>query len=93
MFFYSKKILVSCNNCVSFCFQIADLVSWCDNHSLQLNVYQTKHIFVPFRKDNCTHNKIFIIDQEVETVGNYNYLGININYLDLHTQSFIELIK
>ena len=76
------------NDFLNYCSQISDFVSWCNSHSLQLNVSKTKEMIIDFRKNNSTHNKIFIKDQEVETVENYKYLGININNkLDWHTHA------
>ena len=47
---------------------------------------KTKEMIIDFRKNKCTHDKIFIKDQEVETVSNYKYLGIHINdKLEWHT--------
>ena len=45
-------------------------------------------MIIDFRKTSCTHNTFFIKDQEVETVENFKYLGINNNNkLDWHTHA------
>ena len=53
------------NDFLNYCSQISDFVSWCNSHSLQINVSNTKEMIIDFRKKNSTRNKNFIKEQEV----------------------------
>ena len=66
------------NSDVFLC-QISRFVSWCNDHSLQLNVSKTKEIIFDFRKNQDGHDAVEIDGQVVERVEEYKYLGVTVN--------------
>jgi hypothetical protein len=62
-----------------FLSQINKFVTWCNEHSLQLNVSKTKEIIFDFRKNKDEHDVVEIDGQAVERVEEYKYLGVTVN--------------
>ena len=54
---------------------VKDLVSWCDDNFLCLNVSKTKEMVIDFRKNASALNPLAIIGEQVEFVHQYKYLG------------------
>ena len=69
----------SCFTFEIFLKEIDRFVSWCDNHSLQLNVSKTKDMIFDFRKRENDHSAIEIGGKCVERVSDYKYLGVTVN--------------
>ena len=57
------------------------ILTWCNNNRLTLNVSKTKHMIVgPTLKDNLTVGRnLQYKNQMIETVSEYNYLGIELD--------------
>jgi hypothetical protein len=54
---------------------VENLVRWCDENHLLLNVAKTKEMVVDFRRNPPPHSPLLIKGVEVEIVHNYKYLG------------------
>ena len=62
---------------------VEELVKWCDNNFLELNVTKTKELIMDFRRNKNTVDPIVIKGEPVEMVDTYKYLGTIIdNQLD-----------
>ena len=59
--------------------EVENLIKWCDNNYLVLNVSKTKELIFDFRQSEHTHLPIMMKGQAVEIVQNYKYLGTIIN--------------
>ena len=58
--------------------QVDDLVMWCSENNLELNVSKTKEVIVDFRKNKPSHEPLFINGKEVEVVDVFKFLGIRV---------------
>ena len=58
--------------------EIENLVNWCGNNNLSLSVNKTKEIVIDFRKSKEKHAPVHINGDEVESVENFMFLGVQI---------------
>ena len=58
---------------------VKDLVSWCDDNFLCLNVSKTREMVIDFRKNASAVNPLVIKGEQVEFVHQYKYLGTTQN--------------
>ena len=62
---------------------VGDFVSWCHSNHLQLNTSKTEEMVIDFRKSRPPPRPVQIEGDEVEVVGTYKYLGLQLdNKLD-----------
>ena len=61
--------------------EIENLVNWCSNNNLSLNVNKKKEIVIDFRKRRGEHAPVYIIGDEVERVERFKFLGVQITNL------------
>ena len=54
--------------------EIENLVNWCDDNNLSLNINKTKD----FRKRSGEHAPVYINRDEVEMIESFNFLGVHI---------------
>jgi len=54
---------------------VDQMVVWCRDNYLLLNIGKTKEIIVDFRRNPAPHAPLLINDEEVEIVQQYKYLG------------------
>ena len=76
--------------------EIDRFVSWCESHSLHLNVSKTKDMVIDFRLKGNEHDAIEIAGELVERVSDYKYLGVNVNdKLDwsVHAQNVMSKVN
>jgi hypothetical protein len=59
--------------------QVDELVVWCAENNLQLNVAKTKEIIVDFRRKKTPVSPLVIDGSEVERVDCFKFLGIHIS--------------
>ena len=69
---------ISNNDKTEYRNEIENLVNWCGNNNLSLNVNQTKEIVIDFRKCKEEHAPVYINGQEVERVKSFKFLGVQI---------------
>lgn len=69
--------------------QVDDLVVWCAENNLQLNVAKTKEIIVDFRRKKTSISPLVIDGSEVERVDCFKFLGIHISS-DLTWSAHVE---
>merc|ERR1712115_521729 len=62
-----------------FTSEIERFVSWCERHSLHLNVSKTKDMVIDFRIKGNEHEAIEIGGELVERASDYKYLGVTVN--------------
>ena len=55
-----------------------NLVNWCGNNNLSLNVNKMKEIVIDFRKRKGEHAPVYINGDEVESVESFKVLGVQI---------------
>lgn len=53
---------------------VSDLVQWCVDHFLRLNISEIKYMVIDVRNTSLPPSQTFVKGQEVETVESYNYL-------------------
>eukprot|EP00745_Piridium_sociabile_P003480 TRINITY_DN12039_c0_g1_i1.p1 TRINITY_DN12039_c0_g1~~TRINITY_DN12039_c0_g1_i1.p1 ORF type:complete len:561 (-),score=151.19 TRINITY_DN12039_c0_g1_i1:152-1588(-) len=58
---------------------VDDLVAWCDDNFLLLNVTKTKELVIDFRKTAASVDPLLIKGQPVDVVESYKYLGTTID--------------
>lgn len=58
--------------------EVNQLVVWCDNNNLSLNVNKTKEITVDFRRKHTTYNPLKINGSTVESVRSTKFLWVHI---------------
>ena len=58
--------------------EIENLVNWCGDNNLSLNVNKTKEIVIDFRKRKGEHAPVYINGDEVERVESFKFLGVQI---------------
>ena len=58
--------------------EITNLVKWCDENNLLLNVKKTKEIAVD-PPGICEHSPVHIQGEEIERVSNFRYLGVHVD--------------
>ena len=79
-----------------FAGEIERFVSWCERHSLHLNVSKTKDMVIDFRLKGNEHDAIEIAGELVERVSDYKYLGVTVNdKLDwsVHAQNVVSKVN
>ena len=59
--------------------QTADLMSWCQQNSLVLNVNKTKEVIIDFRRKKNPKENLELSGENVEIVQSYKLLGITIS--------------
>jgi hypothetical protein len=70
--------LISNNDCTQYMERIADVVVWCGNNCLDLNVAKTKEMQFDFRRTRPDVNSVCINNTDVDVVKTYKYLGVHI---------------
>eukprot|EP00061_Rhincodon_typus_P018878 g48243.t1 len=75
---------ITINNESEYRKEIEDLVMWCNENNLSLNVDKTKELIIAFRKKGGEYASININGTEVERVESIKFLGLTItdNLLD-----------
>ncbi|XP_062916365.1 uncharacterized protein LOC134352807 [Mobula hypostoma] len=58
--------------------EIKNLVAWCEDNNLSLNISKTKELVVDFRGSSELHDPIYIGGAQVEQVKRFKFLGVNI---------------
>ncbi|XP_059823893.1 probable RNA-directed DNA polymerase from transposon BS isoform X4 [Hypanus sabinus] len=58
--------------------EIKNLVAWCEDNNLSLNVSKTKELVVDFRRSSGPHDPIYISGAQLEQVKSFKFLGVNI---------------
>ena len=58
---------------------VRELVDWCDEHFLELNVTKTEEMIVDFRRKKERVQPLTIKVEEVRQVSTYKYLGTTID--------------
>jgi len=58
--------------------EIENLVNWCSDNNLSLNVNKTKEIVVDFRQRSGGHAPVYISEDEVEMIESFKFLGVRI---------------
>ncbi|KAF7669621.1 hypothetical protein LDENG_00166780 [Lucifuga dentata] len=59
--------------------EVESFVSWCDENFLILNVGKTKELIGDFRKKKEDISPMVIMDQQIERVESYKYLGVRLD--------------
>ena len=70
--------LITDNNETAYREEVRDLVVWCQNNSLSLNVIKTKEMIVDYRKRGTKYVPILINGAVVEQVESFKFLGVHI---------------
>jgi hypothetical protein len=73
--------------------EVRDLVVWCQDNNLSLNVIKTKDMIVDYRKRRTEHTSILIDGAVVEQVESFRFLGVHItNKLSCskHTKTVVK---
>jgi len=60
--------------------EVEQLMGWCSDNSLILNVDKTKELIVDFRKNQPSHAPLLINNIHVEVVGTIKFLGVFITH-------------
>ncbi|XP_072368086.1 uncharacterized protein [Scyliorhinus torazame] len=58
--------------------EMENLVEWCGNNHLSLNVSKTKELVIDFRKQSTVHTPVSINGAEVEMVSSLKFLGVHL---------------
>ena len=58
--------------------ELENLVNWCGNNNLSLNVNKTMEIVNDFRKRKGEHAPVYINGDEIERVESFKFLGVQI---------------
>ena len=66
------------NNETSYREEVRDLVVWCQDNNLSLNVIKTKEMIVDYRKKRTDHDPILIDGAVVEQVESFKFLDVHI---------------
>jgi hypothetical protein len=70
--------LITDNDETAYRENIRDLVMWCQDNNLSLNVIKTKEMIVDYRKRRTEHVPILIDGAVVEQVESFKFLGVHI---------------
>jgi hypothetical protein len=70
---------------------VAHIVEWCEENSLDLNVDKTKEMLCDFRKNKVSPEPVVINEKQVERVQDYKYLGTIIS-ANLTWSSHVEKV-
>jgi hypothetical protein len=71
--------LITDNDETAYREEVRDLVGWCQNNNLSLNVTKTKEMIVDYRKRRTEHTPIPINGAVVEQVESFKFLTVHIN--------------
>ena len=71
--------LITDNDETAYREEFRDLVGWCQDNNLSLNVTKTKEMIVDYRKRSTEHVPILIDRAVVEQVERFKFLGVHIN--------------
>ena len=85
--------LITDNDEAAYREEVRDLVGWCQNNNLSLNVTNTKEMIVDDRKRRTEHAPILIDRAVVEQVESFKFLGVHItNKLEWskHTKTVVK---
>lgn len=58
--------------------EVAQLVNWCKDNNLSLNITKTKEMIVDFRRTQVAHSPLHINGSIVERVSNIKFLGVHL---------------
>ena len=70
--------LITDNNETAYREEVRDLVVWCQDNKLSLNMIKTKEMIVNYRKRRTEHAPILIYGAVVEQVESFKFLGVHI---------------
>ncbi|KAK1795727.1 hypothetical protein P4O66_001210 [Electrophorus voltai] len=76
--------------------EVNQLVVWCNNNNLSLNVNKTKEIIFDFRRKNMVHTPLTIHGTAIELVRSIMFLGVHITddlTWTIHTTSLIKMAQ
>lgn len=73
--------------------EVNQLVVWCDNNDLSLNVSKTEEITVDFRMKQMVHNPLTFNDSTVQSVRSTKFLGVHITADLSWTPNTTSLVK
>ena len=71
--------LITDNDKTAYREEVRDLVVWCQDNNLSLNVTKTNEMIVDYRKRRTEHAPILIDGAVVEQVESFKFLGVHIN--------------
>lgn len=71
--------LITKNNETVYCSEVEELVRWCENNNLILNISKTKELVVDFRKKATPLLPLSINGEVVERVTSFKFLGTTIH--------------
>ena len=67
--------LITDNNEDKYRQEIKNIVHWCDDNNLILNVSKTKELIIDFKRNKSPIEPLFINDKEVEIIDVFKFLG------------------
>uniref|UniRef100_A0A4W6DNS9 Reverse transcriptase domain-containing protein n=1 Tax=Lates calcarifer TaxID=8187 RepID=A0A4W6DNS9_LATCA len=70
--------LIRDDNDLAYREEVEQLVDWCKDNSLILNVDKTKELIVDFRENQPSHAPLLINNKTVEVVSSTKFLGVHI---------------
>ena len=73
--------------------EVEDLVLWCQNNNLTLNVNKTKEVIVNLRKRRSQHTPLHIGETEVERVDTFKFLSVHISEDFTWTHHIPQMIR
>ena len=84
--------LITDNDETAYREEVRDLVGWCQNNNLSLNVTKPKEMIVDYRKRRTEHVPILIAGAVVEQVESFKFLGVHNNKLEWskHTKRVVK---
>uniref|UniRef100_A0A3B5PZ90 Reverse transcriptase domain-containing protein n=1 Tax=Xiphophorus maculatus TaxID=8083 RepID=A0A3B5PZ90_XIPMA len=85
--------LIRDDNDLDYREEVEQLVDWCRDNSLILNVDKTKEMIVDFRKNRPSHAPLLINSSAVEVVSSTKFLGVHITNDLTWTVNTTSLVK
>ena len=73
--------------------EVEELVDWCSNNNLELNVSKTKEVIIDFRRIKTPVSPLLINGEEVERVDSFKFLGTTISHDLAWTPHIIAAVK
>ena len=85
--------LITDNNKTAYREEVRDLVVWCQDNNLSLNLSKTKEMIVDYRKRRADHAPIHIDGAVVEQVESFKFLGVHITNKLLWSKHTKKVVK
>jgi hypothetical protein len=85
--------LITDNDETAYREEVRDLIEWCQNNNISLNVTKTNEMIMDYRKRSTEHAPILIDGAVVEQVESFKFLGVHItNKLEWskHTKTVVK---